>query len=108
MIRTLAVCQLRRHVRRRTHRGPESGQFVGLRLSRFEAPFLGKQFRETEVENLGLAAGIDDDVARFDVTVDDAFRMSRRQGVANLKRYREDAVEAEGFAADDFLESFPR
>ena len=44
----------------------------------------GRQFCQTEIQNLGLAAIRHEDIRRLDVAMDDALRVRRIQRVSDL------------------------
>ena len=60
-------------------------------------------FREAEIENFGVAAGGDKNICRFDIAMDDIFRVSRFEGIGNLNSQREDIFERHGAASDAFF-----
>src|SRR6266851_5063362 len=62
---------------------------------------------ETEVEDLGLAARVDEDVRRLDVTVNDSLGMRRLERIRELNADIEQARDVERAAADAFGERLP-
>ncbi len=90
--RSSATCLFGRHVGDRADGRAGTGQLFlrqadrGCRwvVARGDLPgcFLG----QPEIENLGLIAFGDKDVSRLDVTMDDALRVSRIEGVGHLNR----------------------
>src|SRR6266849_4805237 len=62
---------------------------------------------ETEVEDLGLAARVDEDVRRLDVTVNDSLRVRRLERVRELNADIEQVRDVEGAAADPLRERLP-
>jgi hypothetical protein len=53
----------------------------------FEASLLlGRHFRQTEIQNLRVPAFRDKDVRRFNITVDNTFRVRRVQRIRNFDR----------------------
>ncbi len=78
---------LGRHVGHRAHGRAGHGERVpsNLRLGGpVSARTMRLELRQAEIENLQLAASVDEDVARFDVAMDDAFCMRSFQGVGHL------------------------
>jgi hypothetical protein len=63
----------------------------------------GRNFRQTEIENLGVTALCDEGIGRFDVPVDDASRMSRIQRIRNLDSERQHNFDLERLASDALL-----
>jgi hypothetical protein len=51
------------------------------------------QFRQAEIENLGLAAGGDENVRGLDVAMNDPFLVRRVQRIGNLDGETEDFVD---------------
>src|ERR1043166_850633 len=77
MIRILALYLLRRHIPRSTYGA------AFLRQSGYLAPARAK-FGQAKIHDLGDSVPPDHDVFRFDVAVDDAFFMRRRQPIGDL------------------------
>ena len=59
---------------------------------------------QTKIENLGVAAFGYKDVGRFDVAMDDSFRVGGFESVGDLNREREKIIGVERFAADAVLQ----
>src|SRR5262249_5704043 len=71
----------------------------------FGAGFFGREhLRQTEIEHFDLALIVDDDVVRFDVAVDDAARVRRRDRVRDLNGDRERAQDFQRLPGNDLLE----
>ena len=62
------------------------------------------EFRKTEVEHLRLAAIGDENIRRFDIAVNDAFRVRRVERVGDVDRERQQLLERQRIAVDRFLE----
>ena len=60
--------------------------------------------RQAEVENLGMTALGDKDIRRFDVAVDDAFRVRSVERVGNLNRQSEQNLRLHGSPGDAMLQ----
>ena len=59
--------------------------------------------RQAEVENLGVAAFRDENVCGFDIAMNDAFAVSRVEGIGNLDVNRDNALRIEGAGGDNLV-----
>jgi hypothetical protein len=83
MVDAKAARDLRRHVRHRPHHCPAAVHRDGLGL---EGRIRADQFRQAEVEDLYPAVSRDEEVARFDVAMNDAAIVRRSQTAGDLTR----------------------
>ena len=68
-------------------------------------PTVGEaEFRETEIEHLRLAPIGDENIRRFDIAVNDAFRVRRVERVGDVDGERQQLLERQRIAVDRFLE----
>src|SRR5207245_5530985 len=76
---------------------------------RAQANALGLQrdFRQPEVENFRLSTSGHENVCRFDVTMDDSFRMCRVQGIRDLDTQIEHRLDLQWLAIDLMPERLP-
>ena len=70
-------------------------------------PALRNLFRQTEVQNLCLAALGDENIRWLDVAMDDAFRMGRVERVGNLRGQVQQHMERHRPTADPLLQRLP-
>src|SRR5215471_2446134 len=61
---------------------------------------------ESKVKNLGMVTFSNEKVRRFDVAVDDTFRVRRIQSVCYANRHIQDLFQFHGPTTDDVLQSF--
>ncbi len=64
----------------------------------------GRDLRQPEIQNLGVAALGDEDVRGLDVAVDDAFGMRGVECIGNLNRQTEQNIVLERFSGDAMLQ----
>ena len=63
-----------------------------------------RHLRQSEVQDLGVAALGDEDVGRLDVAMDDAFGMRRIQRVGDLDRQRQQRLSLHRLPGDAVLQ----
>ena len=106
----LSAGLLRRHVRNGADRRAGFREVLAHRGRPFRLTCCAGSaldLRQTEVEDLGLAAGVDEDVRRLDVTVNDSLRVRRLERVRELNADIEQASDVERAAADPLRERDP-
>ena len=82
--------------------------FLGRRSWRLQQPAGSwRHFRQSKVENLGVAALGDENVRGLDVAVDDPLRMGRVERIGDLNRQTKQNISVDGLAGDEMLQRHP-
>ncbi len=80
------------------------------RSSALSAPDTAKNrrdLRQSKIENLRVSSFRDENVGRFDVSVDDAFSVSGIEGVGDFKSQRQYPFDLQRLAANPMLQGHP-
>ena len=80
--------------------------FSGRNLGSKNRP-LSRDLRQTEIQNLGVAALGDEDVGGLDVAVNDAFGVGGIERVGNLDGQRQNHVQFQRTPGDAMLQRLP-
>src|SRR5260370_17480969 len=112
-IEFLAEGLLGRHVRHSAQCRARAGVLAGVRARHGDAlaSLRGNpgrnQLGQAEIENLGVAAGGNEDVGRLDVPVNDSFGVSGVESIVDLAGQIQQAFQFHGAAAYDWLQPCP-
>ena len=109
-IEFLGARLFRRHVRHCAERAPGTGELVGgntLRGKGLDHSWgSGSHFGETEIQNLRVAARIDEKICGLDVAMHDAFRVRGVERIRDVDRDGQHRIELHRPIADDVLKRF--